>query len=149
MLLLNIYLQFGNFRTIDTRIQNLLVRNKSQVTTYDEENDPSQPVRFSTSRAANWKTNYKNLIKEVENKENKQEQFARWLLYTSSYGVLVFYLFIREGNDLDDEQAMPLGKRMLQLQEYQLLTERSDGDSDEIDVELKKIADLRKKYNYV
>lgn len=136
--------------------QTLLSRDRSttDVTTFkDDENfNPNAPVKFSTSRAAQWKVQYKARILHPETFADPDEDF-RYTIYTYTCLFLALYAFIREGNEWDDEMAMPLGKRMLSLREYQMNNElktaiANKDDTSEIKVELQKIAKMRKEYNY-
>lgn len=68
-------------------------------------------------------------------------------------GFLIYLMFYREGNDIDEELNMPLGQRYLRVQELHLLDEKakltnSGHSGSSVDEELNKIKALRKKYNY-
>lgn len=129
------------------------IANETTVAKVDEESyDVNEPVKFSSSRAAVWRSNYKNLEPEVDHDTRRNNTISR-IIYSSSAIIFYLYLILREGNDLDDEMAMPLGKRILALHQHQLLEEKERllknyENTEEVDSELMRIANLKKQYNY-
>ena len=143
-------------RRITSVPRNFGSRNKSstEITSHvdNEELNPKAPVRYSTSRAAQWKVQYKALIKDPDALDNPDEEF-RNMMYLITIMGFVLYAFLREGNEWDDEMAMPLGKRMLELREYQANNElkkaiENKDDITDIMLQLKSIEKLRKEYKY-
>ncbi|XP_065210495.1 uncharacterized protein LOC135838690 [Planococcus citri] len=116
----------------------------------DEDLNPNAPVRFSTSRASKWKVQYKAMINDPESLENQDQAFRHFMYYFSISG-LVIYALLRGRNEWDDEQDVPLGKRILMLREYQMHNELQSAltnreDTSEIKLELDKIEKMKNEY---
>lgn len=115
-----------------------------------EDFDPNKPLQFSTSPAAKW--NVRSIRLEVDPiMDAPWYKAIIWIAF--GMGSLYYLNFYRQGNDLDDEFEMPLGKRVLQIREMQTNQDRNHAllegrSTKQYDDALEEIKRLRKKYKY-
>lgn len=107
--------------------------------------DPDKPIKFSTSPAG-WNFKPFKYVEDIP-------WYKEVILWGTLFGFITYLMFYREGNDIDEELDMPLGKRYLKVQELHLLDEKakllnSGNSAITVDEELEKIKALRKKYKY-
>ncbi|PVD39555.1 hypothetical protein C0Q70_02190 [Pomacea canaliculata] len=106
------------FQTQEQGISSRCTRAKLSTSSWrctKEESSDSAPIKFSTSKAASW---------SLANAANNQKQEIPWhqtLSVAISTGVfLIYFLYLREENDLDLELSRPLFERVPHLEESQL-----------------------------
>lgn len=107
--------------------------------------DPSKPIKFSASQA--WK------LPQADSSKDDTPWYKIIILSATMLSFVIYLIYFREGNDIDEDLEMPLGKRYLWVQEQHLLAQKQDlisngHDGSSLDAELKKIQELRKKYGY-
>ncbi|BES95225.1 Hypothetical protein NTJ_08035 [Nesidiocoris tenuis] len=81
-----------------------------------KETDLDKPVKFSTSKASTWKAEYSR--KGAQTEEELWYELPVILGSVSSF--LIYFLVLREENDIDETLKVPIYDRIEGLEELQL-----------------------------
>ncbi|XP_034935231.1 uncharacterized protein [Chelonus insularis] len=98
-----------------SRINRCTFKTKSQTDVDDEENE-DQPIKYSTSPAAQWAARYSQAGANTDDEPWYQPHIVIW----STVSVLVYFGLFREPNDLDEAFDRELGDYFPQLTEEEL-----------------------------